>query len=699
MLSRVTRRRKRRPCPWADGVALLVLSAGAWFVGRAYLTADLFIWGDNPGQFMRLWYPLTVSWPRFRQVVDWNPLWYAGYPELQFYPPGFVLVGMGIHLMTLGRLHPFGVYNALLFVALVLPAFTVYAFLRGLLARLGQWPAASAGAVAGLLALGFAPQWGGTNAVSIGLVGERLAFGVVPLVWLAGLALVEGPSVTRLAVAAGLLALLTLLHPFHVPAALLWVGVYALARARGRDAKSRRDKSSPALWIGLWVLLALGLTAWWLVPLWARRAYAAPLVRATLDETLRWLRADQVPLLAGAALPTVGLLRGRSTWSPPGAGTAALWGTLAALGSGILLNHLILVERLGIFLFDPVRFTAEYYLSLIVLAGLAVGVVVHRGGRPTWAPLAAGLLVLSLNGAALFQMWPTVRAKAHPAPQTALSTAMTHPAFAGLWDVLRRGPEADGRVLFTSYYTTLTWPDGTATPTAIKAMTPFFTGREIVGGTFSHWSPVARLLWVGDPWATVLPERVEQEDGRTLLGRPWPELDPAELYAAVRALNVTTIVADADDVQARQVLDASPRFQSYWNNGFFYLYRPLPLMPAWADGEGIAVTEVERSPHRWRLRVRGEGATGWVRVKMTAYPLWDARVDGRRVPLQADRYALVRVALPPGASEVTLTYRPGLPERAGQAVSALSVAALFVAWAWSRRRGTFSSRLCPPTRR
>ncbi|MDQ7030089.1 MAG: hypothetical protein Q9O62_10090 [Ardenticatenia bacterium] len=205
----------------ADGVALCVLVVASWHVGRPLLTADVLIWGDNPGQFMRLWYPLTVSWPRFRHVVDWNLLWYAGYPELQFYPPGFVLIGLAIHLIALGQLSPFGVYNVLLFIALVLPAFSVYAFLRHLLATMGPWPATLAGVVSGLFTLGFAPQWGGTNAVPIGLVGERLAFGVVPLVWLAGLLLVERGSPARRVIAAGLLAILVLLHPFHAPAAVL----------------------------------------------------------------------------------------------------------------------------------------------------------------------------------------------------------------------------------------------------------------------------------------------------------------------------------------------------------------------------------------------------------------------------------------------------------------------------------------------
>ncbi len=657
---------------WADGLALVVLAAWAWHMGSAYLTDNLFVWGDNPGQFMRLWYPLTVSWPRFLRVVDWNPLWYAGYPELQFYPPGFVLLGLAIHTLTFGQLSPFATYNTLLFLALVLPAFTSYAFLRAVLNPLGPIPAIAGSTVAALFTLGFAPQWGGTNAIPIGLVGERLAFGTVPLVWLAGLALAEHLSAVRLAVAAGLLAWLAILHPFHAPAAVLWVGLYALARAKSAAGRRRPLSSlaAPARRLALWGLAALGLTAWWLLPLLAHREYAAPLVRATLPETLRWLRADEVPLLARMAVPAVA---GLTLVSIPRlrAALLATWGTLFLLVGTILGVHLVLIQRLSFFLLDPVRFVAEYYLALMLLGGAALALVVHWGLRRRWVLLAVGLAFVSQGAVALAHMWPNFQARAHPSPRDMLAGTLAHPAFDGLWTTLQEETERDGRILFTSYYTYLYWPDGSRTPTAIKAMTPFFTGREIVGGTFSHWSPVARLLWVGDPWAAVLPERVEREDGQSFLGRPWAELNADELYALVRALNVTTVVADADDFQARQFLDAAPTFHPYWNNGFFYLYRVLPPASAWVEGHNATVRLLERTPHRWRVQVERAADGAWLRAKMTAYPLWEARLGSRRVPLEPDEYALARVSLPAGTDgTLTLTYRPGLAERAGQLITA-----------------------------
>ncbi|HXF60731.1 MAG TPA: hypothetical protein VNK95_03880, partial [Caldilineaceae bacterium] len=137
---------------WVGELAIgLLLAFMAWGIVRDYLHPSLFAWGDHPGQFMRFWYPLAHALPHLGAVAGWNPVWYAGYPELQFYPPGAVLVGLALHLLTLGRLPPEQVYNLAPALAFVLPLFTCYVFLRAALAPLGVWPSRAAGLAAGLL--------------------------------------------------------------------------------------------------------------------------------------------------------------------------------------------------------------------------------------------------------------------------------------------------------------------------------------------------------------------------------------------------------------------------------------------------------------------------------------------------------------------------------------------------------------------
>jgi len=80
----------------------------------------------------------------------------------------------------------------------------------------------------------------------------------------------------------------------------------------------------------------------------------------------------------------------------------------------------------------------------------------------------------------------------------------------------------------------------------------------------------------------------------------------------------------------------------------------LPPSAGAQDGE---VTTLSYAPGRVRASVTC-GAACWVVLTETFAPGWRARVDGAATPvLRADR-ALVAVAVPPGAHDVELDYRP-----------------------------------------
>src|SRR5688500_2689170 len=114
---------------WAlDLIITLLLGVAAWAITRNYLNDSLFAWGDHPGQFMRFWYPLVHAMPESGHwlwgILSWNPTWYAGYPEIQFYPPGATLLGIFLHSLTLGQLSAEQVYNLIPAIAFSLPLFT-----------------------------------------------------------------------------------------------------------------------------------------------------------------------------------------------------------------------------------------------------------------------------------------------------------------------------------------------------------------------------------------------------------------------------------------------------------------------------------------------------------------------------------------------------------------------------------------------
>ena len=62
----------------------LLLAYGVAFASWA-LGLSLIGFDDHPGQLYRVWQVVKLG----PAPWTWNPGWWGGYPELQFYPPGF----------------------------------------------------------------------------------------------------------------------------------------------------------------------------------------------------------------------------------------------------------------------------------------------------------------------------------------------------------------------------------------------------------------------------------------------------------------------------------------------------------------------------------------------------------------------------------------------------------------------------------
>lgn len=635
--------------PWLrDVAALALLFVGSLAACGFLLRNDLFLYGDHPGQFLRLWAPTHLT----HSLLGWNPLWYAGYPELQFYPPGFVLLGWLLHGLTLGQLPVFAHYQLLLFCAYLLPGATVYALLSRVTGL--RW----IGLLGGALALIFPELWGGATALFVGLVAERLAFGLVPLALLTGWQALHAARPRRWWLLTALaLAAIVLMHPFHAIAPILFLATTAVC-ARRRWSRLRD--------LALTGLLALALVAFWLLPLIVRSGYAAPMLRADLAQTVEWLFGPNVrPYLIAALLVIPVLAAGQNRVQRRFALSLAVMG--AALLALILFDHLVLIQRLQFYLLDPVRFAAEFYLAVLLLSCLGLAYL------PFWlsrllgrvpGTLLAGLIL------ATFLAWvlrPTLALlRDHRDPARFYQQARQEHELDALWQVLA---SENGRILFTSYYLQL---DGV--PTALKAATPYFAQRSILGGTFSHWSPVARYLWTGTTDVVLLPGRVELTDDVSLAGRTWQEWTDGEFYDLCRRLNATTIVATWDDVNARTFLDAAPHFWSFYSDETFVLYRVRDLESNLLRIDGVATAKVvHKDVAAVDIEVRDAAAGDRLSIKMTDFPLWQVEIGGRQVAHSPDDLGLMVVTLPPGSYDLSLRYRPGLPERAGAWLSLIAI--------------------------
>lgn len=650
--------RWRLPGWVADLAAIATLTAFALWALGFLLVDDLYIFADNPGTYVRLWWLLDVA--GLAGLLGWNPWWYAGWPEWQFYPPGYGLVGLVLQALTFGRLSSVQIYQALLFLSYLAPALVAYLAL----ARIGLGRAV--GFAAGTFLLVFPDLYGGVGGVLIGMLGDRPALGLAPLAWLFGVRLAESrrPALP-LAALALTVAAIVLLHPFRLALPVLLIVLSILLAPL-------LPRLRALLRLGLALLLGLALTGFWLIPYVAQSGLATPVLRAPLETLPFWLLGGRVPFfLIFAAWGLV-----RAATAPPRERGLLL--TLAAAPPLVLgfmvLNWLILVDWLGSAALDPIRFIEDVYLAVLLLAAaglvdlVRLAFVQTRRAGVRWAPVAAALATVLL-GWLVIQPFPRWLEYYRPMPggePRFLRDATAAYRLQPLWDTLRGNP--GGRVLFTSSVFRLR-QTGTSVPTYLMALAPVLAGRESIGGTFQHWAPIATYYWHGDNRPRMMTERTDLKDDQTLFGLPWRAMDEAALLAALRKLNVTDVVATEYDVWARTFLDRSPAFAVVLSDPLYNVYRVAGYQPTLVESERASVrAEAEGGVVRLQVARAEPGAEAL--LKQTYAPLWVAESTAGPVVVTPDATGLTRLRLPAGTNyEVTLRYLPGPAERLGLAVS------------------------------
>jgi hypothetical protein len=622
---------------------LLLVGFGIVFGARAF-GLDTPAFDDHPGQLYRLHHLIA----RGPAPWAWNPGWWAGYPDLQFYPPGYFYLGALAVWGSLGAVSAEVAYRALLWITFLAPGVTSYLTLARMLRN--GWLALPGAFIALTVSAGLLS---GVDGVHYGTLPARLAWSLLPLLVLALEPwLIESHRTPW--IAAPLLALIALIHPAQGPAAVALVGVAAWS---GPGPRAHRCGAAMIL-----VGMAALLTAFWTLPLLARLEQARALAVSELA-----LRATLTTYPLLAILLIVAALGIRTARSPTDAVILRWpWAALA-----LVLADAIVVEPLGIRWLPADRVADGAWLAVILAAGLVVGWSLERLETRLPAPaLALGALglvaVLGMPGRAL-SLWP------HPADWPSQTTVEQGFRLDRLWAALRRAPE--GRVLFVRSALPLVFGRDWWRPHShITALTPLRAGRPIVHGTFTHPSPVAALVYRGEAGPAAITSHVERLDGHTLLGRPLENLDTAALDAYSERLGISVIVALDEDAPRLAALESQSAFKRRTAVGPFWIYERLtPLR-----------LPVPAGPGRWIVMFEGERGP-WAPARVAYSPLWRAERQGAR--LETRRGPAFDLELRPGGlpGPVMLVYGPGIPERSGVIVSALAAAG-WVALAWRQRR-------------
>ena len=623
-----------------------LLAAYAIAFGWRALGGGLLVFDDHPGQVYRLAHAITLG------LVPWrfNPGWWAGYAELQYYPPGSAWLGAVLHLAAGGALDPAAAYQILLWLAWLLPGAATYLLLQRALGD--PWLALPGAFIALTLSAGC--RSGVEEGLRWGLIAARLGFGALPLLAWSLLRWTDGAARPPLC-AAALVAAVTLLHPAHTPAASVMVLLAALHGA----PRARRLRGAALL-----LAAGLGLAAIWLLPLLAHLRMALPLAWADgSPASLAWRLVSAPIVLVLAGLSVVGWWRRRRLPTPAG----RLLGLAPAMVSVVALDALV-VQPAGLAWLPADRVMDGLYLGLVLAGAAGFASLAAMRARPVAAALLAVALCLPMAWGPRepgLTLWP--RAREWPTePEVARGLRLD-----ALWEALRSAPP--GRVLFVRSGVPLDWrPEWWRPHTHVTALAPLRSGRSIVGGTFTHPAPVAGLVYTGSAAPRPLTLLAEQRDGQSLFGRPLDALDAETFNRYAGRLGIGSVVALDQDVGRSGFLTDNPSVITRSRIGPFNLFGLTGAPPE----------PVPLGAQRWRVPVPGAG-TGWRALPIAYSPLWVAHGAGAPLLTRCDEDGLLEVALPAPLAFVEVEHRPGAAEWAGAAVSLGAILLLGVWW----RRG------------
>ena len=639
--------------------ALLLLYAAAF--GLAALGNGLVVFDDHPGQLYRLHHAVELGWLPWRL----NPGWWAGYAELQYYPPGAAWLGAVIHAVSVGALDVQRSYEAVIWIAWILPGIATFALLTRVLGS--GWLALPGAFVA--LTLSAGSRSGVEEGLRWGLVAARLGWGLLPLVALSLVRWCEGSRRAPL-LAAPLLAAVILLHPAHAPAAL---ALLAIGAWLGSGNRRRRVKQAVMV-----AALGIGLSGLWLLPLLAHLRMALPLA---------WGDASPLGLLSQVSRPLIVVLAlaQLAAWlstraSGPGPARGRWLHCFTPAMAAVIAIDALVAAPLRVLWLPADRLVDSLFLALVIGASLGIPTLAAR--LPRLPP--AGIALALIAGAVLLSpgspepaltLWP-MRGQWPTYQEVVRGDRLD-----ALWAALREAPP--GRVLFVRSGVRLDYrPEWWRPHSHITALTPIETGRGIINGTFTHPSPIAGVVYTGSAENRPITMLVEARDGVSLFGRPLESLTAENFRIWADTLGISVVVASEEDADRLGFLDSSGDFSPPRVIGPFRVYvaRAPRILP-----ERVA-------PQTWRLAPAP--GPGWRSASFAYSPLWSAEASGRQLATRRDAAGMLEIEEVGGTSEIILRHGPGPVERIGVLISALSVSALAVAGVWRRRLdGDVVSRL------
>lgn len=154
----------------------------------------------------------------------------------------------------------------------------------------------------------------------------------------------------------------------------------------------------------------------------------------------------------------------------------------------------------------------------------------------------------------------------------------------------------------------------------------------------------------------------------------------------LRLFGVSHVVAT--DAETRRQFDESPGYDLVYENDKAAVFA-VQDSGSWLTGAGIAIKNfVYRPEHlRWQVETKGDAPRQGT-IAVSWHPNWQARVDGKRVPLQGTDKDLLTLSIPSGSHSVDLIYVRRWSERLYDALSLVTLLVVLAGLVRSFRRSS-----------
>jgi hypothetical protein len=696
----------------------LLLTIGLYTFSYLF-NSQPFVYDDNSFHYFSLYYAVTQSIPIHHRLVDWSPYWFAGIPELQFYPPGSIYIGIMLYYLTL-TLIPIGqIYNLVLLFALLFPALTSYFLIRK--SGFSQ----IAGFFTGLfflilLELGNAS--GVFYSVLVGLTNSRIALGFYPLIlWFGIKNLTPKPKKRYLAGLAVLVGFAVLCHPYHI-----FLPIFGLIALIYTFRRSRLCSFRKAIkHIGLAILLGVGLSSFWWLPLFIRHNFVSSLQIWSGEASGNQLQAllDMVSSLAHGRTNfffiCLYLLSAFSILNPQMAVRQRSILAGLVLTPVLMLGFLVFVQAVLIpyfhfYFLDVVRLKDGFHFAVILTSGIGVGYLisnlalsisdsrlkqnmVYRLFLPAILSIILCFIVwFTAINLRLFYNFTQGYARMGFLPQMVESYQLDD-----LWAYLSKSqipnPKSQietGRILFTA--SSLKYKNlPSRFQTHVLSLTPIYTNRQIIGGLNTPFYTIASYLFFGQKAPMVIRQEADMLDNKSMLGIPWEQMVEPRFLDFCRKLNITDIVVNQNEDKVLDFFSRSSSFRLAQEIDEFKIYAIPNYTPSWIEFDttnaDISVTSLKADSIT--LSVNSAATTTPVLIKIAYYPCWQATLmksqsasggpnPKSQIRITSDEIGLMQLMLPPGSQyQVELVYHLGWVEKLGWLITFLSFIVIFLIFA------------------